>query len=459
MKKIILNFSWMLILLVVQGCVELPEFNNPYDNQNITPVNTGNANFSNFYVLGDGFTAGYQSGTLFQSAQEYSYSNLIAKQVQTNFEMPIITDPGLGGRMELQGTNPIVIFSNPNKGLEINANYPLPYNNLGIPGALVYDILFATNSTNCASAIFQNTPNLYFDLVLRNSGTSQTTSLQQTLSQNPTFLILWIGNNDVLGYATSGGVSPSAPTPVATFTELYVGICQQLVTSDAQVVVANIPNITSFPYFTTVGTIIGSNQTIPWGDLPYGLRYQKSNENGEGSGSATQSNFFNENVLIPFSGLAYIDLIGKSTGKYYRDRSIPVPAGVDTTLLFGYDPKNPWPNSLILDPDEISVVLITVNSYNSVIQTVANNLNFDLVDINSRFNQFKQNDNQGTIIDGFTFRTHYITGGLFSLDGIFPSSRANGIIANEFIKIINSKFNASIPLVNVSLIPESIVQR
>jgi hypothetical protein len=45
----------------------------------------------------------------------------------------------------------------------------------------------------------------------------------------------------------------------------------------------------------------------------------------------------------------------------------------------------------------------------------------------------------------------------FSLDGIHPTSQGYGIIANEFIKAVNTKYNASIPLVDVSTIPGSLV--
>ena len=62
----------------------------------------------------------------------------------------------------------------------------------------------------------------------------------------------------------------------------------------------------------------------------------------------------------------------------------------------------------------------------------------------------------GTVVNGIKFKTSYITGGLFSLDGVHPSSQAHGIVANEFIKVINSKFGANIPLIDVSSIPGSI---
>ena len=62
----------------------------------------------------------------------------------------------------------------------------------------------------------------------------------------------------------------------------------------------------------------------------------------------------------------------------------------------------------------------------------------------------------GKTINGINFTTTYVSGGLFSLDGVHPSNQAHGIIANEFIKAINTKFGANIPLVDVSSIPGSL---
>ncbi len=88
------------------------------------------------------------------------------------------------------------------------------------------------------------------------------TQLQQALAQQPTFVTLWTGNNDVLGYATSGGVSPAAPTDIPTFTNLFGGISQQLAGSGADVVVANIPNVNAIPFLTYIGPVVSS--LVPW---------------------------------------------------------------------------------------------------------------------------------------------------------------------------------------------------
>jgi lysophospholipase L1-like esterase len=448
---------FILSALVFVSCDDYTEIDAPVKN-----ATSGNANFSRFYSIGNSITAGYQSGTIYQSGQMYSYGNLIAKQVGTTYEIPYVSDPGLGGRMEVASVSPsFSIYTNPNKGTPLNSNYPLPYNNLGVPGALLYDILYAKSSTTCASYVFSNTPNPYFDFILRGKGQ---TELEQALSQAPTFLTIWIGNNDVLGYATSGGTSPAAPTNTTQFGQLFGGIAQGLIQFKTQananfgVAIGNIPNVSAIPFFTTVGP--GMAGGVKWYQLllsgVQGLVYQSSTT---GIGLADSSSLRNGTVLLTLKGSKYASstYLGKPGGQFYRDFGIPVPTTVDTTKPFGFTPQNPWPNALILDPSEIAIANTAVTDFNVKISETVALLNTQtipscLVNINSAFNEFIA----GKIVNGINFKTTYVSGGLFSLDGVHPSNQAHGIIANEFINAINTKFGAHIPLVDVSSIPGSL---
>ena len=448
----------LVSLFFVISCDDYTEIEAPVKN-----ATSGSANFSRFYSIGNSITAGYQSGTIYQSGQMYSYGNLIAQQVGTPYEIPYVSDPGLGGRMEVASVSPaFTLYTNPNKGTLLNSSYPAPYNNLGVPGALLYDVLYAKNSTTCASYVFSNVPNPYFDVILRGRGTTQ---IEQALSQAPTFLTIWIGNNDVLGYATSGGTSPSAPTdPTTQFGPLFGGIMQGLVQFKTQananfgVAIGNIPNVSAIPFFTTVGPQMAVG--VKWYTLipagVQGLVYQSSTT---GIGLADSSSLRNGTVLLTLKGSKYASAtyLGKPGGQFYKDAGISVPSGVDTTKPFGFTPQNPWPNALVLDASEITIANNAIVAFNTIISDIVVALNQQsiptaLVNINSAFNEFIA----GKIVNGINFKTTYVSGGLFSLDGVHPSSQAHGIIANEFIKAINTKFAASIPLVDVSSIPGSL---
>jgi len=62
-------------------------------------------------------------------------------------------------------------------------------------------------------------------------------------------------------------------------------------------------------------------------------------------------------------------------------------------------------------------------------------------------NDIKQH---GLVVDGVALSSAYISGGIFSLDGVHLTPRGYAIVANEFIKAINGKYGSSIPLTNVS---------
>ena len=193
--------------------------------------------------------------------------------------------------------------------------------------------------------------------------------------------------------------------------------------------------------------------------MPLGFVYQQAGETGIGSGSATQQNLLTGQVLVTLLGSTYATLLGQPTGKFYRDKHFSaLPAGIDTTKPFGFHPQNPFPNAYVLDPGEITISNNAVASYNAIIAGLAQTFSFGLVDINTKFNQFRAADfTTGTVINGIVFKTLYVTGGLFSLDGVHPTNQAHAIVANEFIKVINSKFGATIPLIDVSSIPGSLI--
>ena len=93
-------------------------------------------------------------------------------------------------------------------------------------------------------------------------------------------------------------------------------------------------------------------------------------------------------------------------------------------------------------------------AYNSTIKTLAEAKGFHLFDANSLMNRLATH---GIEANGIMFTSEYVNGNTFSLDGVHPTSQGYAIIANEFIKIINSKFSANIPLINVSTIPGSYI--
>lgn len=452
MKKLSLLFIALVFgAFLFTGCQDRTDLTAP-----VQSPKSGNVDFSRYVAIGNSITAGYQSSALFESGQVNAYGNLIAQQVNTPFAMPLIADPGIGGKLYVKSLSPFVMGSNAVQGgAPKNLNYAAPYNNLGVPGALLYDVLNATSSTTCAAGL-AGKPNAFFDIILRGLGTQ----FNQAKALHPTFVTLWIGNNDVLGYATSGGFSPAAPTSTGAFTFLYNQLADSLASLGAKVVVANLPNVTAIPFFTTVGPQMAF--TIPWKNLALmgsqGLYYQTHGNTSLSMTYADSLKLLTGKVLITLPASSYASYLGAASGKWYKDNHYPgIPAGIDTTKPFGFHPQNPLPDALVLDSSEVATALASTSDFNNVIASIAAAKGFGLVDINAMFGAIRSKDYAGgSVYGGINFTTTFVTGGLFSLDGVHPTSQAHGIIANEFLKVINAKWGANYPMVDIGKLPGSI---
>jgi len=460
--KNILISAFIASLVLMFACEDHTDLTGP------GPVDTGDIDFTSYVAIGNSLTAGFQNNALYENSQVLSYGKIIAGQVGTNFGYPNISEPGIGdpGRLEVsdiisengQITN-IVIAPNQSLGSPTNLEHAAPYNNLGIPGAILFDLIDETDFAQKSA----DRRNPFFSIVLRDAAFGSNV-VQQALNLQPTFITLWIGNNDVLGYATSGGTQGTdaatgkLPTDAATFTFLYNQVAAALTDTSGyrKIAAANIPDVASIPYFTTVGPQMAA------GLEALGVPAMVYQRNGEviGTGVATLDNLKNGDILITLSGSSTAGLLGDTSGKYYSDNEIPVPPEIDTSKPFGFDPQNPWPDVFTLDADEIGITKAATNSFNSTISSVVGTYaeSWVLVDINTFFNEVKEAEESvgGMVIDGINFTTEYVSGNTFSLDGVHPTTQGYAVIANEFINTLNKKFDSNIPTVNVSTYPGSL---
>ncbi|MEP6925396.1 MAG: hypothetical protein ABI954_13090, partial [Pyrinomonadaceae bacterium] len=99
-----------------------------------------------------------------------------------------------------------------------------------------------------------------------------------------------------------------------------------------------------------------------------------------------------------------------------------------------------------LNTAEVGAVRTAVNNYNTVIAAKVAEKNGVLVDTNALISGIKANGYP--LGDGRVLRNSFL-GGLFSLDGVHPTNTGYAIIANEFIRRINARYNSNIPPVNV----------
>lgn len=373
-------------------------------------VDTGDADFTRYVALGDSLTAGFSSNALVETFQRRSYPALIWRQATNGaagFEQPLVSAPGIGGTpgtgiLQLLSIVPVTIRPTAGTGQPINLNLPRPYNNMAVPGADVTDLISTTQGG-------------IHDVVLRRTGFTQ---LQQGLSLQPTFVSLWIGNNDALGAATSGVVNDQTLTPLPVFEQAYRTAAAAIAQVGAEMVVANIPDVTSIPYVTTVPRVVVNPQTSQPVIGPNGQPIPLIGPNGPlGAGDF---------VLLPATAL-----LAQGFG---------LPPGIPGSN------GQPLPDSAVLSANEVATIRARVTAFNNVIRTVANERNAAFVDINAELTRLATT---GVNVGGITYSSAFLTGGIFSYDGVHPNAFGYAYIANLFIQAINDKFGGEIPLVNL----------
>ncbi|MGB9702395.1 MAG: SGNH/GDSL hydrolase family protein [Candidatus Kapaibacteriota bacterium] len=443
MKNVIkINSLFFISLILLFSCD--PKIDNPVGTGKLGSLSTDGSPIV-YVAVGNSLTAGYMDGAVYPDGQKYSYPNLLAQQLKiTDFVQPEYQDPGTGTRMYFYGFNelglPMIQKSPVNIASVLNLSYSKPYNNLGIPGSVAYDLIdssdFALRS--------QQRSNPFYLSVLR-SQTFGKSVLEQAINLKPTLMTLWIGNNDVLGYATSGGTISTTgmpdnpmPTPTAVIQQIIGGSLQKIFANlpNTKVLLFTIPDVLGVPFF----------HVIPWNGLV--LKDQSQ---------VDQLNAAYKQLGITFK-LGANGFIAKSktapggikqlTAADYITFTIPQ----DSILKAGWGTLKPIPDEYVLDANEANIVTITIAEYNAVIKGFADSMpGVKIVDMNE---VFKNLLSYGYSVPGSTtLNSSYISGEMFSLDGIHPTPRGYGAITNEIIKVINANFNADIPFVNLQNLP------
>lgn len=366
---------------------------------------TGSADFTRYVAVGDSLTAGFASGGLHEDVQRLSYPALIARQAGVaGFEQPLVSAPGIPPLLALQSLvpGPVITPRSATPGTPLNLTLPRPYDNMAVPGFKVRDVLVT------------RTGNPIIDLILRGIGTQ----LEQAVGLQPTFASVWIGNNDVLAAATSGIVIDGVTlTPVAQFQADYQTILGALSQTGADLVVATLPNVTAIAFVNAIPPVVvdpATRQPVIINGQPVPL-------------------------IGPNGPLSLADRV-LLTASPLLAQGIGVPAQVGGT-------GQPLPNEVVLSAAEVAAIQTRTTEYNNVIRNLAGQFNAALVPIDQIFDEIAA---EGFPVGGgIVYTTDFLTGGIFSYDGVHASPFGYALVANEFIEAINERYGASIPPVDL----------
>lgn len=488
------NFKWLLLVsLTFVACNSDDEGTSAED----LPITAGSADFSTYVALGNSLTAGFSDGALFIAGQENAYPKLLADQFALagggEFKIPYMNDNfgGLllggniiaGTRLVFNGSAPVSL---PGAVPTTEIGVPLtgPFNNLGVPGAKSFHLL-APNYGDVAG-VLTGTANPYF---VRFRSSASTSVIADAMAQSPTFFSLWIGNNDVLGYATTGGDGTNPITDEGMFTMAYNTLVTTLTSGGAKGVVANIPDVSTIPHFKVVpynplsptnpafgpqiptlnATFASLNQAFAFLGVPErsivfsttaasplvihdeslpNIAAQLAQVLQAGGVPAStagllanqfgQSRQANADDLFVLPASSVIATLNQPYFNYLVGLGVPAAtAGQLSVNGVTYPLQDKW----VLLPSEQLEIKTATQNFNAIIKAAADQAGLAFVDANALLTQLA---NGGVRFDNYHMTSAFVQGGAFGLDGIHLTARANAYVANKFVEAINTTYGSTL---------------
>ena len=489
------NIKWLaLVALSLAACT---------NNDNVVvsnssdglPLTSGTANFSKYVALGNSLTAGYTDGALFIEGQSHSWSKILSEQFKLvgggEFKIPFMPDnkggallgviPVLENRLYFNGSAPVRVPGGPTA--QLLPGLTGQFNNMGVPGAKSFHLL-APGYGN-PSGILAGTANPYF---CRFASSATASVIGDAMAQAPTFFTLWIGNNDVLGYATSGGdgtnpITPSAGPAGVGFDATYNALVTTLTSAGAKGALANIPNVATLPFFKTIPTspltptaLGGATNITAINTQLYGPLKAILSGTGDGGRINLLSAIAANPVLItdetlddrsanitaalsgtygPTTAAAFGAIFGRARQTTSTDLILLTTSSVIGSVVPNvpaqiniYGVTYPLQDKHVLIPSEITEIANATMAFNATISAAASSKNLAFVNANAVLTQIATT---GVNANGFNFTGQLVFGNAFSLDGVHPTARGYALIANEFTKSINAKYGSNLPSVNVGV--------
>jgi hypothetical protein len=246
------------------------------------------------------------------------------------------------------------------------------------------------------------------------------TQIQAMKDARPTFVSVWIGNNDVLGAATNpvNAGDPTLITPVASFQTDYAEIVDSFAAAAAKGILIGVAKVTAIPFFSQGQTYFALKNQAPSpfpAEFTVGPNCAPSGLGGKG-----------DSVLVPFPfGAALIGQAGPGT----------------PTTLSCTEPET-------VQPGELIALDTTVTAYNAFISGQATAGDWAYFDPNSALDSLRAIPsevapfpalNQPCSVNPF--------GAAFSCDGVHPSAATHLLIAKKIVQAINAKYGSAIPAI------------
>ena len=402
-------------------------------------TSAGDVDATRFVVIGGAEMAGLMDDALYNDGQQNSLGALLSNQLELiggsalNQNLMPSSSEGfsaqgnarfkLGYKTDCKNVtslSPIRAAASGDGASFMANNYSsnAPYTNFGIP-FLKAEQLSTVGIGNPALGAGNYNP--YFARIASSQLAASVKG--DILASNPTFFAFCPGFDEVLSYAAGGAKLGSLSDPTA-----FIGgvndLVQGLTSNGAKGVLANIPDVTEFPYFNTIpynGLVLDAANAQTLNDIynPIGISF------------VVGANPF----LIEDPSVG-----GFGVRKMVEGEKLLLSVPLDSVKCHKMGSLFPIRDEFILELSEINDLRTKIAGYNNAIATSVSNFNLAFVDAHS----FYKSLTAGTIYNGVSMNTTFVSGGAYSLDGRNLTPRGNALFANKFIQAINSKYNSKI---------------
>lgn len=402
-------------LLLAAGCAKDPEL--------VTSVPPNGADFMERYVaLGNSITAGLQSGGINDSTQRRSYAHLLARAAGTRFAYPALAGRGCVPPLtdflaQTRYTLPGLPASTATTcDLRAGSSFTATLNNVAVPDANSFD----------PTGLAGGRPNALTQFFLGGR-----TQVERAIEVAPTFATIWIGNNDVLGFAAAG--TTEGVTPEATFRSNYDAMVDRLRAGSPALqrgVLIGVVDVTNIPLLVPVALFVP-------GSPAFSAAVQAAVQQLVGRPLQLINCPTTTGALVSFPFFAQL-----------RAATAQLPAAIPAPFACSPTP-GPGGTQLgtvgIVDETERAFFGQRVAAYNAHIASTAQRLGFQYLDPNPLLLSWRATGQVPPFPQLSATPGARVFGPFFSLDGVHPSTRAHLVFADTLRVRINRAYGSSIP--------------
>ncbi len=392
-----------------------------------------------YVAIGGSLTAGVRDGGYFNEGILTSYPNLIARQMKLKkFEQPLFdaTDYNGFGRKTRTGFNPtggpVPKFNEVknNSGVEDATGVKVKLkqaknlssiDNFGIPLMNEASLMVGSESFDSDRTDLVTSANTSYAKRLIPADKKIESLAQHINSSKYDLMTIDVWTDNFIRGASMGGQGGGAIGYFDGTTYTDKILAKVIDGKKTKMALANIPDVLEFPYFHLLNRDIISK----------GINEQKYLYYSTTGGGLAEYLPESDYIFLPtstFDSLASIK--------------------VHIALKKGASEKNPINgNGQRLSKTSIERNKSSINDYNIIIKKNCDKYGFALVDLNGLYNKILAGR---YIEDGVLIDPTYPSGNFFSSDGFYPTALGQAIIANEFIRSLNTTYKTDIPLIKVS---------